>query len=79
VICFVLFVICFVLFVAIQTAETPNGSFPPLRTKRSAANNRLNTPFIAEMFIPYSVAARKPSQRITERTARTGAKKLMFA
>jgi hypothetical protein len=31
------------------------------------------------MFIPYSVAARKPSQRITERTARTGAKKLMFA
>jgi hypothetical protein len=47
--------------------------------KRSAANKRLNGPFISEMFIPYSVLARKPSQRITERTTNTGRKKLMFA
>ena len=46
---------------------------------RSAANNWLNGPFIGEMFIPYSVSARKPNQRITERTTNTGTKKLMFA
>jgi hypothetical protein len=46
---------------------------------RSAANNQLNGVFTSEMFIPYSVEARKPSQRITERTRRTGRKKLMFA
>jgi len=62
-----------------QTAETPNGILPRLRMKRSAANNRLNAPFISEMLIPYSVVARKPSHRITERTTSTGRKKLMFA
>jgi hypothetical protein len=62
-----------------QTAETPNGNLPRFRTKRSAANNQLNGPFISEMFIPYSVAARNLSHRITERTSNTGRKKLMFA
>ena len=47
--------------------------------KRSPANKRLNTPFNGEMFIPYSVSARKPSQRIAVRTNNTGRKKLMFA